>query len=365
MEYKNEMKYCCVNCFNSDYLKEYVRDEDKLGNCSFCEAQNVYCIRPHELEDLFIPIVDLYDIIENFMPMEDLKTWDGEYIWEKLSEDWDIFTFYEYDKQEELVRAIFSNRDPKEGEPQFLNSYVMMVEDYWGTKDEVSEELQQEWEQFCKELKFKNRYFPSKVLDLELLGELLSFQEEIIKADSHLYRVRISEGSEKLHLSKMGRPPIEMSQHGRANPLGITYLYLASDTETAIAEKRPFVKDKVTVGNFLVKAPLSVVDLRDPKIDDPFQYGDNLGFVLTYLGFLRKLGFELSKTISPKEADIEYIPLQYLCEFIKIRGYDGVAYKSSVAKGYNIAVFSDKKLECTDTKAYEIKNIQYTFEQTA
>lgn len=153
------------------------------------------------------------------------------------------------------------------------------------------------------------------------------------------------------------------SQYGRANPKGIPYLYVASDVKTAIAEIRPFLKDKITVGHFSVKAPLEVVDLRDPKIDDPFRYGDNLEFVVRYLNFLRRLGFELSKTVSPKEAELEYIPLQYLCEFIRKSGFDGVIYKSSVAEGYNVAIFADHKVECRNAELYEIKDIQYTPEK--
>ena len=163
----------------------------------------------------------------------------------------------------------------------------------------------------------------------------------------------------------MGKPSVEQSQHGRANPRGIPYLYIASDVKTAIAEVRPSVGDNVTVGSFMVKAPLKVVDLRDPKIDDPFRFGDNLEFVMRYLRFLRRLGSELSKTVTPKEAELEYIPLQYLCEFIRNCGFDGVVYNSSVAEGYNLAVFADDKLECTSTGLYEIGKIEYTLKRIA
>lgn len=357
------MVRCCVNCFNSKTLKDHIVENGEFGNCDFCESVNVYCIQPSELEELFIPIVSLYEIIENFMPLEDLKHWHGHFIWEKLNEEWDVFTFYDYTKHEQLVREIFSNRDPRDGEPQFLWSYVEMEDEYWGTKDEVSEKLGQEWEQFCEEIKLRNRYFPTKTVNLDLLGELLSFQEEIVTVNSHLYRTRICDSLEKIQPIEMGKPPADKSKDGRANPVGIPYLYVASDAKTAIAEKRPFVKDRVTVGDFLVRAPLKAIDLRSPGVDDPFQYGDKLEFIVMHLGFLRKLGFELSKTISPKEGETEYVPLQYLCEFIKTMGYDGVVYRSSVAEGYNLAIFSDSKLECIESELYEIKNIQYEYEK--
>lgn len=357
------MQYCCVNCFNDKTLKDYITENGKLGNCSFCGAENTYYILPEELEDLFIPIVGLYNIIENFMPLEDLKNWDGDFIWQKLNEDWEIFAFYDYAKQEELVKAIFSNRDPKDGDDQFLHSFVEMESEYWGDEDEASDKLEKEWDLFCEEIRFKHRYFPTKGLDLELLSELLPLQTHLIETNSSLYRSRKCHTKDKIHPSEMGKPPVEKSQHGRANPKGIPYLYVSSDLKTAIAEIRPFLGDKVTVGHFLVKARLEVVDLRDPKIDDPFRFGESLGFAVRYLNFLRRLGFELSKTVSPIEAELEYIPLQYLCEFIRKSGFDGVIYESSVAEGYNIAIFTDHKVECRNAELYEIKDIQYTSEK--
>ncbi|HEX7853660.1 MAG TPA: RES family NAD+ phosphorylase [Sphingobium sp.] len=41
----------------------------------------------------------------------------------------------------------------------------------------------------------------------------------------------------------------------------------------------------------------------------------------------------------PSGAAIDYIPSQYLCEFIKKRGFDGVVYRSSVSEGINLALF--------------------------
>lgn len=233
------MQYCCVECFNSQTLEQYIEDEGEIGNCDFCGAKNVYCIQPSELEEQFIPIVGLYEIIENFMPLEDLKTWGGNFIWEKLNEDWDIFTFYDYEKQKELVESIFAWRNPKDGDDQFLHSYVEMEDEYWGDKDEVSEKLGQEWDEFCEEIKYRNRYFPTKAIELELLSELLTFQEDIIEVDSHFYRARICHNSTKWQCSQMAKPPIEKSIQGRANPVGIPYLYIASDYKTAITEKIP------------------------------------------------------------------------------------------------------------------------------
>jgi len=354
------MPYCCANCFNDKTLKDYITQSGEIGDCDFCGSQNVYCIEPSELEELFLPLVLLYDIVEDFMPMEDLKEWQGESIWETLDDDWGTFAFHDYAKQKELMKAIFARSDdPRAGGFQHLHSCVVRQGEYWGDEDEVSDKLGKDWDSFCNEIKFNNRYFPTKEIDTELLGELLSYFENIIEVDSILFRSRLSEQGILLACSQMGKPTIDQSQHGRANPKGIPYLYLSSDPNTAIAEIKPFSGDKITVAEFLVKEQMRTIDLRNPIIDDPFRFGENLEFMCTYLKFIRRLGAELSKTVSPKEAELEYIPLQYLCEFIKKMGFDGVLYKSSVAEGYNVAIFSDNKLQCTRTTLHQVGKVNY------
>ncbi|WP_350293202.1 sce7726 family protein [uncultured Croceitalea sp.] len=58
---------------------------------------------------------------------------------------------------------------------------------------------------------------------------------------------------------------------------------------------------------------------------------------------------------------LDYIPTQYISEFIKSLGFDGVEYQSSLnSEGYNIAIFNPEKLECFKTNVYEIKDIKLT-----
>ena len=349
------MSLCCENCFNDLFLKEYIKENGEIGDCDFCNSKNVHCIPPTELADLFWPVVSLFSPVEEFMPMEDLKEWDGDFIWEKIQDYWDMFNL-NYDNQRELMYAMFPDYQ-KEGTPS-LDSTVEMEDAYWGAEDGLSEKLAEMWNAFCDELKFENRFFPRREFDRDRIVDLLSFLSYEFKPGSLFFRARKSDANKKLKPSEMGKPPVEKTKDGRANPKGIPYLYLASDADTAISEIRPTIKEHVTVGKFTLKETLHVIDLRNPKIDSPFRYGDHLDYVIKYLTFLRKLGWELSKTVHPKSAEIEYIPLQYLCELIKSQGYDGVIYESSMGNGYNLTIFNGKELKCTSTILYEIEKIE-------
>ena len=70
--------------------------------------------------------------------------------------------------------------------------------------------------------------------------------------------------------------------------------------------------------------------------------------------FLTLLGNELSKPIIPREANLEYLPSQYLCELLKNIGFHGIIYKSSVSDGDNYVIFADEKLEVVKTSQHKI-----------
>lgn len=76
--------------------------------------------------------------------------------------------------------------------------------------------------------------------------------------------------------------------------------------------------------------------------------------------YLLKLEEELSKPLRKQDVNLDYLPTQYLCEFIKSLGFDGVEYRSAMAEGgYNIAVFNDNNLECISARFYEVKGVKY------
>ncbi len=79
-------------------------------------------------------------------------------------------------------------------------------------------------------------------------------------------------------------------------------------------------------------------------------------------GILYRLGEELSKPVIPKEAHLEYLPSQYMCEFIKKCGFDGVMYKSAMSSGVNYALFNDDKLSAIEVKQYHVNSIKVGYE---
>jgi hypothetical protein len=304
-------------------------------------------INPICLRNYFNPLINLYKAQVEFYPIDLLKECDGRFIWEILTEDWDVFDDWEIGKK--IIEEMYS--EYHEDRPLFLDNYVDSEDAFYGTN------VEKEWHKFSEEIKHQNRFFPKEQLDEYHMVEILRFSQEIIKKNVYLFRARVSP-NEKYPPSKMSKPPKSDATEGRANPTGIPYLYLASDVNTAISEIRPQVENKITVGKFRVRDKIDVIDLRSPTIGSPFRWGEYLELVLKLQGFLRTLGSILSKPVDRNKTSLEYLPTQYLCEYIKNQGYEGVLYKSHLGRGYNIVLFNEHKVKCIETKLYKVSSIK-------
>jgi hypothetical protein len=201
----------------------------------------------------------------------------------------------------------------------------------------------------------ENRYFPKTRIDFDrletLLGNLLMDMEEI---PTTWHRARIQTGDAPYPINEMQAPPPKYASHGRANPAGIPYLYLGSEVDTAASEIRPHTGEIICVAEFTTPNDLKIVDLRNPRQTvSPFLLADeaDVGRMRSDIRFLERLGEELTRPVLPQAAAFDYTPSQYLCEFIKKCGYDGVIYRSSVSIGMNMALFKPNRAQIGNTVA--------------
>lgn len=341
--------FCCGNCFSDRFLSsQIVTESDQKGDCSFCDCKSVALAMPETLADIFQQVIDLYGISEDKAAFSLVAL---------LRKDWSLFDTLDDDKSFALLDAIYPGTDFKTKKylPKMHPDSVRIIN----------------WNAFRVELKHKNRYFPKQIPDLEHLENLLGFV--VLPTDEQpklMYRARSNTRNEVYSKEAMKKPPEKLVGGGRANPHGIPYLYTASDPETAIAEIRPHKSEQVSVAKIKVLETLNLLDLRSPrKTISPFALDeDNLTQIYMDIEYLCRLGEELGKPILPREASLEYLPTQYLCEFIKhveikefedVKAFkfDGVVYKSSVGKGVNYAIFNDNKVDIVDVQLYDITDV--------
>jgi hypothetical protein len=105
--------------------------------------------------------------------------------------------------------------------------------------------------------------------------------------------------------------------------------------------------------------------LRDPKRSvSPFKIDeDDLLRYYVHIPYLARLGEELSQPVSPRSADLEYLPSQYLSEFIKVCGFDGIIYRSSMGPGTNFAFFSSERIRPTEVTMYRIDSARILYKE--
>lgn len=210
------------------------------------------------------------------------------------------------------------------------------------------------WEEFKKDIKEKNRFFSGreivKILDSEKALDISSFNTTGQKFV--LYRARIGNYVNQED-SQMKTPPVGMYSMGRCNPLGIPYFYLSDRKETAMKETRTRIGDLVTIAKIEICGVYSFFDLssqeiKSSSISDSF-IEDKIVANLIYI-----INQDFSKKIDEHEK-LEYVPLQFIAEYIKNRGFDGFMYKSSLDNiGTNYVIFNTNRYSIVSKMLYKI-----------
>lgn len=330
-------RHCCPDCFDDRGLREQIFPflGASHGKCSYCGTPDVDLLEPKSLAPYFELLVNVYE------PSE-----DGQSLAEWMKKDWQLFSHPAMDvaHTKELLADI-------------LNDGEIVRQPFAPSASYNSEGLVQ-WETLRDEMMYRNRWFLDMTLDTDRLRQLLDHLPAT-GLPRTWYRARIRQGDETYEIGKMGAPPKRLASHGRANPAGIPYLYLGSKPETAAAEIRPHTGEIACVADFTIPE-IQAVDLRNPrKLVSPFILGDAsaIGQLRADLPFLERLGEELTRPVLPSGAAIDYIPSQYLCEFIKKSGFDGVVYRSSVSDGINLALFNPEKAIGGNVSLYNVARV--------
>ncbi len=269
-----------------------------------------------------------------------------------------------------------------------------------------------QWRNFEKEIKYNHRFFPKgELLDelkriqkyavyeveqgdifyrARLFNPFEYYQKELKKAeniilkyfpdmkgDSALFDVSDTAGMEKflMALSLLGgdskllfdelgqifkqnkrfwgynqsesdAPPRDKALGGRANPKDISYLYVADDLKTAILEVRPNLKQNVSVATVKIKKNLRLFDFCYVEKDEN-ERGKSLDLSVISEAFSKP-------NFSGEES---YYATQYICEFIREQGFDGIRFYSSLnPEGRNIVLFDTTINAVTKSKNYKIIN---------
>lgn len=360
MRYSN--MFCCRNCFADTEIRAIISGYKAIGDCDFCGSHNVpiYEIgKDQTIAELFDGLLDIYS------PISDLpggfprgKT---DLIKNILCNDWNIFQG-KADSVYRLITEICANRYKEQ--PELFDGPVGIKQsqdhDYL---EENSILKNYRWADFVDGIKRKNR-FHSDYINTDKLFTFLRCAVKLHRKGEILFRSRICYTETGYQRREMGPPPPNIAKGGRVNPVGISLLYLADEAETTLYEIRAGVYDYVTVGRFKLLKDIEVINLANIGRISPF-IGIDYGFDFTQyavnIEHLKMIAQEIAKPLR-NDNTLDYLPTQYISDYIRSKGYDGIEYGSTMRKqGFNLAVFDPNLFKCTSTKVYDIKSISYNY----
>lgn len=157
--------------------------------------------------------------------------------------------------------------------------------------------------------------------------------------------------------SRLSSPPPAVASGGRMNRQGVAFLYMATDSDTAIAETRPHPGHFCSVGEFEASEALRVADLSAIEVTDFASSDKRLDEFL----LLKTLDELFSIPVTP-EGRSSYHFTQLLADCIRQVGFDAVKYKSSVGKGSNVVVFDPAKFAFVRGSARVVKISALSYE---
>lgn len=351
-------KRCCIKCFNDEYLQHYISLQGNIGDCDFCGESTLKTIEPEELAELFFPVISLYTAVEEFCSSEDPNMYEALTLAEAMEEDFAVWD--DSSVGEAILKEMFPDgHDPYEGELVF-NSRVIREDQYRSESDEAIAE----WDRFVDSFKHKNRYFVDFPFTTSEFGKLLRYRRREVLKGARYYRARKAVKNTNFLESEMGAPAPAQATAGRANPEGIPFLYLAHEKSTVVAEVRALVGEKLFIGTFESTRDLKLLDLTGPFIKSPFEHKEGLKQIIEFFDFIEHLASLLGTPYPPDSTPLEYLPTQYLCELIKISGYDGIMFRSSQDEdGINVVLFDTTAAICVEVMKVKVTKVTASFEE--
>ena len=349
---------CCVECFSDNEIRSIIKSHIK-GKCDLCNGHEV-CVSDitenEPLKECFERLLEVYAPIKS--KSQDSPSDNADLLKNILANQWPIFNL----KPEEIYTFLINLLPEKyKEEPSLFDSPVEIKgnsqEDYLNENSILGTS---KWEDFVCEIKTTTR-FHTTIINKEILEKILRHSCKKYNVGEVFYRARIWSSKGGYDKCELGAPPEDKATSGRANPEGIRCLYLADSIKTALHETRAGLHDLATVGTFELTKEIDVVDLSSIDKLSPFNFY-NMDILAANLEHLNKIGNEISRPLRKHDSRLDYLPTQYICDYIKSIGFDGIRYKSTMSTGgVNVVVFDETKLSCVEAADYDIHTISYKY----
>jgi hypothetical protein len=343
---------CCTECFYDKEIKAIIAGQKQKGPCDICGKTNVFVcdINYEAIQTNFKILIDVYT------PITDSINSNNNFLKNALLDRWHIFNLNP-EQVQTFLKSLFPNE--YENNRQLFEKPVQVNQIL---VDEYSMFGKSNWNNFAKEIKDVNR-FHTQIIKLDFLKKIINYHAIKMPKDEKLFRARLLNTGKGYPTNEMGPPPKGKAKAGRINPEGISCLYLSDTLETAVYEIRAGIKDKACVADFTLINEALIVDLTNIDAISPFTWFNFESAIEDLAGnihHLKTISDEISKPLCKSDKALDYLPIQYICDFIKSENFDGIKYKSTLCKGgINYAFFDKSLFNCNEVETYEISYLKY------
>lgn len=330
----------CSKCFSDEELIGFIESLESIGLCDVCGRSNEYIVPLDELQDFFQELVDNFQFDNR-----------GTSLKNKIQGNWSLFANHK--AANTILNYTLPNLKTEIVNADYKVNYISDI------LDNISH-----WEDLKEELKWKKRFLTDIVHLTEDLGWDSFFNTQYqLRKEVSLYRARLhhKSGQKMFKAEEMSCPPKEKVGGGRANAFGVPALYLSDNQETVIYEVRASFLDELTIGAFRLKEEesIKIVDFtEDTSLFQPERINETIKGKL----LREKISLDLSKPMRRYDSEIEYIPTQFICEFIKVfTGAKGIRFQSSVhPPGKNLVIFDKELMNCVDANLVRVNKVSLT-----
>jgi hypothetical protein len=345
-------KVCCVKCFDTAEIKAFIEDFDTIGKCDYCGTKRANIAEISEVAEFIRAGVER--VYEDAVHSVGWDSAEGGYLLSTTDLDdilsgWDIFST-KLDDPTNLLHDL-----------GFFDGTPYVRKDPYGPISGGEEDIAK-WEDFCKQVKSDRRFTilvrPRHIDPLEESEHPSVFMHDMVKwmfqelaagidPSVTIYRARLVQSSEQVGHTGLTSPPSSLARNNRMSPAGISFFYGTLDPDTAIAEVRPSIADRVAVASFHPCKNLHILDFSNiPPETSPFREDYYFHLEEFILPFLARFAEDISKPIRLDDAFVDYVPTQIFTEYIRFFESDendpvnGLVYKSSMRKdGKYIVLF--------------------------
>lgn len=334
------MKFICKECFSDTELIGFIVSLNNINKCDCCNKSSVEVVRIDELYDFFT------ELFANLKPTSSSVT-----LTDLIQRDWSFFR--NHTSANKILNAVISN----------INTNLIRSTDQVDYIDEIYENINY-WGLLKEQLKWEKRYFTNINYLTEDLGWDSFFQSQtVIKPNDVFYRARLHhKENESIYQDiEMRCPPKNFATAGRANPIGIPYLYLSDRLSTTLYEVRATFPDEVSIAQFKLNPAIgSIIRIADFTENSSLYHPNEVNKKIKGTLLRRKISMDLSQPMRRFDSELDYIPTQFICEFIKVfTGVDGIKFGSSLDNiGNNLVIFDQDIMSCIGVEKVAVTNLK-------